>query len=188
MATSAMAAREIIRFEAGRPETVCLKYGKGKEVNGAGGPQFMFSTLDNRIFFIDPDVAWNIEQCPGAANGEPITITRSKGPRNTINWDIRPAVAGGRAEPAPAAAPAPVRRIAEPEPPAIREEPKAPAAEAPREITPFAVKLCVSMCALIDAMSEAKAYAARKRIDLTNEDLRSLAATAFIQECKGAAR
>jgi hypothetical protein len=103
MATAALPQREIIRFEYGRTETVCLKFATGKEVQGRGGPQFMFTTVDDRIFFVDHDIAYNIEHC-GAPLGEPIMITRTKGPRNTVNWDVRPV----NAVPKPAPAPAPV--------------------------------------------------------------------------------
>ena len=41
------------------------------------------------------------------------------------------------------------------------------------------------MCALIDAMAEANAYARRKGLDLTTEDLRALVVTVYIQDCKG---
>lgn len=171
MATQALPQREIIRFEAGRPETVRLKYSTGKEVQGRSGAQFMFTTADDRIFFLDADIASLVEKCAPA--GEPIRITKTKGPRNTTNWDVRAGASPAPAAPTVSASttsgtPAPTS-ITETEPPVI---------------TPLAAKLCSSMCALIDAMSEAKAYAVRRHIDLTNEDLRALAATAFIQEAR----
>jgi hypothetical protein len=67
--------------------------------------------------------------------------------------------------------------------------PAASASEAPPVvITPASVKLMASMCSLIQAMAEAKTYALRLGLDLTTEDLRALAVTAFISENRAGAR
>jgi hypothetical protein len=107
MASTAVAQREIIRFQPGQVETVVLKYANGREVNGANGPQFMFTTADNRIFFLDPDIAYNVEKCATeAGQGVPLTIVKTKGPRNTVNWDVRPAYRSQAASASPTPAPA----------------------------------------------------------------------------------
>jgi hypothetical protein len=83
-------AREKVKFEYGQPVMVALKFaGKGKEVQGQFGAQFMFSTTDDRVFFVDHDIAYAIEQCPGAAEGQPIIITKTRGKGNASYWDIR---------------------------------------------------------------------------------------------------
>lgn len=196
MATAVMPQREIIRFEPGRPETVCLKYATGKEVNGAGGPQFMFTTVDNRIFFIDPDVAYSIEKC-GVRAGDPITITKTKGPRNAVNWEIRPA--DEKAAPA-AAAPGRVTFAPPPEPDSafemklrqsieLAQQARAVHEQAAQQpVTTTQAKLLAAFCVAIDSAVEAMAYAQRRGLPLTPptfEDIRCSANTIMINAERG---
>jgi hypothetical protein len=58
-------------------------------------------------------------------------------------------------------------------------------------ITQTTARMCAAFCVAIDAMHEARAYAARQgfgAINFTSEDLRAVALTAFIQDAKGGAR
>lgn len=170
MAATVIPQREIIRFEAGRPETVRLKYATGKEVQGRGGPQFLFTTVDDRIFFVDPEVARSIQQC-GVSGDEPVTITKYKGPKNTVNWDVRKAVTGASPTPAPVV---------------INQQDTTPAPTSIAEtgpITPMTAKLCACFMASVDAIAEAQRYCARKGLGVTftNEDVRCVAISAFIQ-------
>ena len=70
-------------------------------------------------------------------------------------------------------------------PGSFRTEPRT-VEETAQPISPAAVRLCSTMCVLIDALAEGRAFAQRRGIDLTNEDLRCLVTTAFIQDSRGA--
>lgn len=61
MASANQQPREIIRFDWGKPEVMRLKYATGRQVNGKAGPQIMFTTVDDRICFLDFDIANRIE-------------------------------------------------------------------------------------------------------------------------------
>jgi hypothetical protein len=99
MATGVLPQREIIKFEAGRPEVVCLKYATGKTVSGLYGDQAMYTTVDNRVFYVDFDVADLIDRC-GVPAGEPIQITKHRGAKNAGYWDVRAAGTATGARPA----------------------------------------------------------------------------------------
>jgi hypothetical protein len=183
-ASAPVPPREKIRFEFGQPVTLILKYPQGKEVAGQYGPQFFYTTLDERVFYVDPDIGYQIEKCPGAAEGAPITIMKCKGPRNATNWEIRPAVTNGPravvyAQPAQqppseletrleaSIAHAQARRNPEPQ-----QQP----------VTTAQAKLLAALCVAIDCCVEAEAYAKRRGLPLgfSSEDVRCFANTIVI--------
>lgn len=66
-------------------------------------------------------------------------------------------------------------------PPPVPAPPPPPAPESARAaIAPLALQIAAKMCAIVDAMRQTKDYAQRTGIDLTNEDLRCIAATSLI--------
>ena len=84
--------REVVDFPLNIPVTVALKYGQGKTVSTQYGERIMFTLADNRIMFLDPDVAGQIVQA-GINVRESFTITRKQdGPQAPWSWEIaRPA-------------------------------------------------------------------------------------------------
>jgi hypothetical protein len=189
---------EILKLTYGKPETIAFKFDSGKDVDGRFGPQVAFSAVDrdgrDQILYLDPEPASNVEhelKQLGIRTREYFRITKIKNPRGATMINVEridmPATAGAPAShgnSAPATAGVPVTTT---QTPPANGLPQGSTAAA-RQITPLSTRLCASMCALIDAMKEAKAYAQRSGIDLTNEDLRCLANSAFIQEAKGGLR
>ncbi|MBV9446607.1 MAG: hypothetical protein JO345_12030 [Streptosporangiaceae bacterium] len=182
MATAAMPQREIIRFEAGRPETIRLKYATGREISGQYGPQVMFTTVDNRIFFVDPEVAGQIADA-GIGEGEPFRLIKCRRPKGGWAWEIE-RMAGGVWKPAAEVQPEPPA----PEPPYPPAADASVRAEAPPVVTTAQAKLLAALCVAIDSACEAQAYAARKGMPLnfTGEDIRCFANTILINAERGA--
>lgn len=79
-------------FPLNIPITVALRYGQGKTVSGQYGERIMFSLTDNRIMFLDPEVAGQIARA-GINVRESFTITRKQGDTNAPwSWEVaRPA-------------------------------------------------------------------------------------------------
>jgi hypothetical protein len=69
------APREVVEFPPNVPITVALKYGHAKTVSSQYGERFMFSLVDGRVMFLDPDVGGKIEAL-GINVRENFTITR----------------------------------------------------------------------------------------------------------------
>ncbi|HWE51414.1 MAG TPA: hypothetical protein VG273_16600, partial [Bryobacteraceae bacterium] len=76
--------REKIKFEYGRPETLALKFVSGKNVDGRFGPQVMFTTTDERVFYLDYEDASDVESTLAGLQvqpGQPVQITKIRHPR-----------------------------------------------------------------------------------------------------------
>ncbi len=174
MATASRASREIIRFEPGRPETVALKFSEGKEIAGQYGVQYMYTTTDDRIFFLDPDVARSLDEL-GVGRGEEVRIGKTRRPKGGYDWEIervrRPQAVPPRDE------------TPRNEPPAPAPLPVMPA----DPVTPASARMMACFKAAIDAVAEAQAYANRKSLGITftSENITSAALSCYINECKG---
>lgn len=70
----------MIEFPPNTPVTVALKYGQGKTISSQYGERIMFTTVDNRVMFLDFEVAEQIIQL-GVNVREPFLITQQ--------WDGR---------------------------------------------------------------------------------------------------
>jgi hypothetical protein len=182
----------ILKFAVGETELLALR-GAGVNVQGKFGPQVEFNTTDGRTFWLDEGPASDVErelQELGVRPGTPFQITKHKASKGTGFWYTVQRTgaandAGGHNVPGrgnvaqgTAAALPQTRFAASPD----KDTPTV----AP--IAPASTKLMAAMCSLIDAMTEAHAYALRRGLTLTTEDLRALAVTAFIQDCKGGGR
>jgi hypothetical protein len=203
MATAIRSARsDEIKLETNVPQTFALKYSTGKPVGEWGN--IMFTAIDGRRLFLNTEDASEFEHALLDLRIQPadfITVTRVKHGGRGGGFSIRvervPDESEARQPPEPPAARRPPARsttealleksveMARAAGPAAFTTP-APSVQA--EITPAAVRLCSTMCILIDSMTEAKAYAQRRGIDLTNEDLRCLVTTAYMSDCKGGGR
>ena len=53
--------REVIEFPPNTPVPLALKYNQGKVISGQYGERVMLTTTDNRVAFLDPEVAGQIE-------------------------------------------------------------------------------------------------------------------------------
>ena len=67
--------RDAVEFAINIPVTVALMYNQGKVVSGIHGERILFMLLDNRVMFLDPAVAGQIEAA-GINVRENFTITQ----------------------------------------------------------------------------------------------------------------
>lgn len=79
--------RQILRFDANQPVTVALEFPEGVNVQGQFGPQVKFSLTDNRLMYVDPDVAQAIKTL-GVQPGELFTITKRWEKGRRVWWDL----------------------------------------------------------------------------------------------------
>ena len=79
--------REVVDFPLNVPVTVALKYGQGKTISSQYGERFMFSLVDGRVMFLDPQVAGQIASL-GINVREDFSITKQSDGRNEppIAW------------------------------------------------------------------------------------------------------
>jgi hypothetical protein len=184
--------REVVDFPLNVPVTVALKYGQGKIVSSQYGERFMFSLVDGRVMFLDPEVAGQIASL-GINVRENFTITKQSDGRKDppIAWLVAPLAGeqpnGTFAVPAlPAAAPA-THHAAESTSPAA--SPKPPArATAPTDngrIRQHGTALVEEANALVDAYAQVleralTTYQGR----IKPEEARALLITAYIQRSK----
>jgi hypothetical protein len=100
-----------IVFSTNVPETLALKYARGKSVASQfedGGNQTMFTTTDGRVMFLSEYAAGKIDAL-GLAPGEPFTIckreVRANGKPAHVEWQVERPNAQQPASSAPAVAP-----------------------------------------------------------------------------------
>jgi hypothetical protein len=198
-APPASGRREKIRFEYGQPQTLALKHTGGKSVAGAYGPQVLYTTTDERVFYLDLEDAQFIEQSMADMQipaGQLFTLTKIRYPRgdghsfqvrrlspqgfsnlvNNLEQSIHMAQSGTRPR-------API---------AIADETRRslPTAEGPQiataaDLSPEAELMFASFQPAIDAIAKAQEYAEKKglRITFREEDVRAVAITHYINRC-----
>jgi hypothetical protein len=171
---------QIIKFAAGVPEVVALKFDDGVEAQGRFGPQMSFTTTDDRMFYVDlkpaEEMLTSLKHY-GITRGTPFKLTKITAGR----WTVAPYENGHRApEPPPPAPPAP------PQAPA----PVAPPVAAPQGLKTDAACMMAAMCSAVDAILETQAYATRKGLGLTfsEESVRAIGLSIYITNCKGGGR
>ena len=81
--------RDVVEFPLNVAVTVALKYNQGRVVAGQYGERMLFTLTDNRVMFLDPDVAGQIEAA-GINVRENFTLTQrwdgQKGSPRT--WEV----------------------------------------------------------------------------------------------------
>jgi len=187
---------ETIKFETNMPQVLALAFTEGKPVESQfTGSQVMFSTVDGRRMYLAPFVAEKI-RAAGISARMPFEICKKQVGRS-IEWQVRTqnAAAGAVSEATPTAAQ--VRSLNQTVPKeynGYRDEvmPKSPPVPmaSPAAATPVprtSTKLMGALAAAIDAAMEAEVYCARhgREISFTSEDIRALAITVYISNCKG---
>jgi hypothetical protein len=183
--------REVVDFPLNVPVTVALKYGQGKTVSSQYGERFMFSLVDGRVMFLDPEVAGQIASL-GINVRESFSITKQSDGRKDppITWLVAPLAGeqpnGTFAVPAfPAAAPAThhdasTSSAASPKPPARATEDTDNG-----RIRKHGIALVEEANALVDAYAQVlertlTTYQGRVKPD----EARALLITAYIQRAK----
>jgi hypothetical protein len=194
---------ETIKLETNIPAVVALAFSEGKPVESQyTGSQVMFSLVDGRRMYLPPIVADKIKQA-GITARVPFEIVKKQVGRS-IEYQIRNHnnTAGMVSETAPALVQ--VARAANQSAPqgyangnghrdqamaAILNAGEAamakPAPAAP--LTRTGAKLMAALAAAVEAVIETEAYCARQGRDFsfTSEDVRALAITVYISDCKG---
>jgi hypothetical protein len=136
----------------------------------------MFTTTDERIFFVDPPVADQIEQA--AKGGRPIRVGRIRKARGGFEWIVEPKDEGAAGE-----------RPAVMQMPAPQPAPEPDAGNTRHPVTTAQAKLMAALCVAIDSAAEATQYAKQRGMPLsfTGEDIRCMANTIIIgNEQRGA--
>jgi hypothetical protein len=189
---------ETIKFETNMPQVLALAFTDGKPVESQfTGSQVMFSTVDGRRMYLAPFVAEKI-RAAGIAARMPFEICKRQVGR-AIEWQVKThnAAAGAVSEATPTAAQ--VRSINQTVPKeyngnGYRDEATPNAAAGARGNNAPAVplsrggtKLMGALAAAVQAVLETEAYCARQGRDFsfTSEDVRALAITVYISDCKG---
>jgi hypothetical protein len=171
---------QIIKFQAGLPEVVALKFDDGVEAQGRFGPQMSFTTTDDRMFYVDlkpaNDMMASLRHY-GIERGTPFKLTKI----TAGNWKVEPYQSDTNGHRAPAAPP-PVAPPAPPSPPAATA-----AGGAPSGLKSDAACMMAAMCSAVDAILETQAYATRKGLGLTfsEESVRAIGLSIYISNCKG---
>lgn len=171
-----------LKLAYGSAETIALKFDSGKEVEGRFGPQVAFSVVDrdgqDQVLYLDKEPAAGVEldlRRLGIRTREYFRIARIR-QGNATRFEIEPIERAPIEH--PAAAPAEANAIR------IDTAPVVPLPSDRAPVTSLSARVCATMRVLIDSMIEAKAYADRRSLALTNDDLRCLVTTAYIQESR----
>ena len=89
--------RDVVAFEVGKPVEVALMFGQGRPVQGVNGPRVMFSLVDGRVMFLDPEPAKRVSTL-GVKAREPFFIAKyRKGGQVEWNAWLGPEAEKGRA-------------------------------------------------------------------------------------------
>jgi hypothetical protein len=202
---------EKIKFEYGAPVEVALKYPGGKNVVGKFGDQALFTCTDDRVFYLDPEPASDIEtriRELGIRTGEPFRLTKIRHAHGggcsfhvdrlvdetdlarTLTRSIAARTQQEAPQPSKAATPPMHTTTAPIEPPTRHVSAQQDVQPERNHNAPTVTRsgaMCAAFMVAIDAVGEAQAYADRKglKITFTSEDVRATAISAYISDCKG---
>jgi hypothetical protein len=193
----------IIKFETNVPQLLSLAFSEGKPVvSPMTGAQLMFSTVDADRFYVPPIVGEKLKEHGVTARQQFELCKRQVG--RSIEWQVKThnAAEGAVSEATPTAAP--VRSLkgtasqgynsdvhddrsmtgALDATYAAMSQPTQPAF---REISPRAKQMMAAMLDAVDVVIETERYLERRGLEIQAEfeSIRAIAATFFIQGCKG---
>ena len=83
--------KEVVKFAIDTPVEVSLRFETGKHVEGRYGDQVMYSLLDNRVMYVPPYVEQRIRELAITA-GEPLQLckqAKTDGNRKWVEWSVR---------------------------------------------------------------------------------------------------
>lgn len=180
MAPQQHSPREVVEFPPNVPVTLALKYGQPKMISNQYGERAMFTTVDNRVLFLDMPVAGQICEL-GINVRESFSITkRTSGKKDApITWEV------ARLTPAVGEQPNGTYVVPKaPEPPASAPE-AAPAPKPMARATASSNALIEECNLIVDAYAEVldrglKLYSGRVKPD----EIQRLFTTVYIQRGK----
>jgi hypothetical protein len=191
--------KEIVRFAIDTPVEVALRYETGKHVEGRYGDQVMYSLLDNRVMYVPPYVEQRIRELAIGA-GEPLLLCKQSkidGNRKWVEWSVRRAPQQPRPSANVTAAAGQVpseaqnHRNGNTNDRANGGYQKA-LAVMPKQVTGAgisAMEMALNGAAEIAQRVEGRAAANSYSLRFSNEDIRAIALTIFIQAMReGGAR
>jgi hypothetical protein len=193
----------IIKFETNVPQLLSLAFSEGKPVvSPMTGAQLMFSTVDADRFYVPPIVGDKLKEHGVTARQQFELCKRQVG--RSIEWQVRThnAAAGAVSEATPTAAP--VRSVKGTAPQGYNSNVHGdrsltdaldatytamsePTPLGSREISPRAKQMMAAMLDAVDVVIETERYLERRGLEVQAEfeSIRAIAATFFIQGCKG---
>jgi hypothetical protein len=193
----------VIKFETNVPRVLSLAFSEGKPVvSPMTGAQLMFSTVDADRFYVPPIVGEKLKEHGVTARQQFELCRRQVG--RSIEWQVKThnAAADAVSQATPTAAP--VRTVNETTPKEYNSNVygdrsftealdatytgmSEPAQSAPRTISPRAKQMMAAMLDAVDVVIETERYLERRGLEVQAEfeSIRAIAATFFIQGCKG---
>ena len=192
--------KKVVKFAIDTPVEVALRFETGKHVEGRYGDQVMYSLLDNRVMYVPPHVEERIRELALAA-GEPLQLCKqgkTDGNRKWVEWSVKRAPQQPRASANGTAAADQV--LSEPQNHRngstngkTNEKANGAVQKAvtvmPPEITGAgitAMELALNGAAEIAQRVEGRAAARSYSLRFSNEDIRAIAVTIFIQAMREA--
>jgi hypothetical protein len=195
--------KEVVRFAIDTPVEVALRFETGKHVEGRYGDQVMYSLLDNRVMYVPPYVEQRIQELAVAA-GEPLQLCKQAkidGNRKWVEWSVRRAPQQPRssgnvtaaADPVPSGA----QNHANGNTSGEANDQADGSAEKALTVMPDAItgagitamELALNGAAEIAQRVEGRAASKSYSLRFSNEDIRAIALTIFIQAMRdGGAR
>jgi len=197
----------LVQFQPNIPVELALKFSEGRQINGKyGKPSVMFTTADDRVMFLEPQVAEKI-QALGAVPGQPIRIVKTEGPGRKQDWVVEklgeqsdgtfvlPKNEGAASSSQKTAAPSSRSPIQSATPTTSTLNPNTQAAMLQRACGPAAQDCRTVLMAgllredtnmLVDVMGSCIEYSKKYNGAVSNDDVRALAITVYIQHTKGA--
>ena len=83
--------KQVVKFSINTPVEVALRFETGKHVEGRYGDQVMYSLLDNRVMYVPPYIEQRIRELAIAA-GEPLQLCKQEktdGNEKWIEWSVQ---------------------------------------------------------------------------------------------------
>jgi hypothetical protein len=191
--------KEVLRFVIDSPVEVALRFETGKHVAGRYGDQVMYSLLDNRVMYVPPYVEQRIRELAIAA-GEPLLLCKqgkTDGNRRWVEWSVRRAPQQPLPSPNETVAAGPAPGKTQNQRNGSTNGNANGASEKALVVMPnvisgagiTAMELALNGAAEIAQRVEGRAAAKSYSLRFSNEDIRAIALTIFIQAMReGGAR
>jgi len=192
----------LVQFQPNIPVELALKFSEGKPINGRyGKPSIMFTTTDDRVMFLEPEVAGRVHAL-GAAPGQPIRIVKTEGPGRKQDWVVEKlgqqpngtfiiprqnegAASSSQKTTAPSSR-SPIQSVTPTNMQAITlQRACGPAPQDCRTVLMSGL-LREDTNMLVDVMGSCIEYSKKYNGAVSNDDVRALAITVYIQHTKGA--
>jgi hypothetical protein len=185
--------KEVVRFAVDTPVEVALRFETGKHVEGRYGDQIMYSLVDNRVMYVPPYVEQRIRELAIGA-GEPLQLckqAKTDGNRKWMEWSVRRAPQQPRPSANETAAAGEVPSSAQNHADGNTNETANDHANSNKAVAVMpnvitgggitAMEMALNGAAEIAQRVEGRAASKNYSLRFSNEDIRAIALTIFIQ-------